>query len=312
MSRTAYYWDAISLEHDTGPNVECVARAERLRPENIRKRVPDLDARPVEDHDAPAWIRQVHNEAYHDWVKRFCQGGGGLLDDADTVACHRSYDAALASVKAALTAADAVMMGRTDNAFCAMRPPGHHALPDRAMGFCLFANISILARYLQKEHNAGRIAIVDFDVHHGNGTQHMFYNDASVFFVSLHQHPLWPMSGLAHEQGGGPGKGTTLNVPIAPHTSEEDYLDVFREKVLPVLGRFKPDVLLISAGFDAHVDDPLAQLMLTETGYAKMTESLKQIAVESCDGRIISLLEGGYDLSALERSVAAHVRSLMA
>lgn len=311
MARTAYYWDPISLEHDTGLHVESSARAERLRPEFMRDLVPGLDARPVVPHDAAAWICRVHDPEYHEWVKGACRNGRTLLDHGDTVVRERSYEAALASVDAVLTAADAVMAGEADNAFSAMRPPGHHALPARAMGFCIFNNIAVLARYLEEKYKIDRLAIVDWDVHHGNGTQHIFWRDPNVFYASLHQHPLWPGSGLASEQGDGPGLGVTLNVPIAPGTSEADYLAQFQAKVLPALNNFGPDFLLISAGFDSHEADPLASLNMTESGYAEMTRWMKKIAAESCQGRLISCLEGGYHLDALQRSVAAHVLALM-
>jgi acetoin utilization deacetylase AcuC-like enzyme len=311
MARTAYYWDPLSLEHDTGLHVECVARAECLRPETLRGLVPNLNARPVIPHDAAVWICRVHDPQYHDWVKSACRTGPTLLDHGDTVVRERSYEAALASVDAALTAADAVMAKQADNAFSAMRPPGHHALPARAMGFCIFNNVAILARYLEENHRIGRIAIVDWDVHHGNGTQHIFWRDPEVFYASLHQHPLWPGSGLASEQGDGPGLGMTLNIPVAPDTSEEDYLDLFRGKVLSALRSFGPDFLLISAGFDTHAADPLARLNMTEAGFTQMTRWMREFAAEHCEGRLISCLEGGYNLEALQRSVAAHVLALM-
>ncbi len=311
MSKSAYYWDAISLDHDNGRHVECIARAERLRPEAMTKLVPGLDARPIVEHDAPKWIVRVHEPSYHDWVRQSCKTGRRLLDSGDTVVCERSYEAALGSVNAALTAADAVISGHVDNAFCAMRPPGHHALPHAAMGFCLFANVSITARYLQEHHKIGRIAIVDYDVHHGNGTQDIFYKDADVYFVSLHQHPLWPGTGMSEERGRGSGKGTTLNLPIAPFTSEADYLATFESQVIPTVRDFNPEFLLVSAGFDAHRDDPLANLQLTETGFAQLTRWLKQIAIEHCQGRVLCCLEGGYNLDALQQSVAACVRVLM-
>lgn len=311
MSRCAYYWDAISLQHDTGKHVEQIARAERLQPEAMAALVPGLDMRTVVDHDAPKWIIRVHEPTYHDWVKESCQRGRRLLDAGDTVVCERSYEAALGAVNAALSAADAVMAGEADNAFCAMRPPGHHALPNATMGFCMFGNVAILARYLQEHYKIRRIAIVDFDVHHGNGTQHIFYNDPDVLFVSLHQHPLWPGSGMADEIGEGPGMGATLNIPIAPFTREADYLATFEARVLPAVQTFNPEFLLVSAGFDAHRDDPLASLQMTETGFTQLTRWLKALAAELRQGRIISCLEGGYNLDALQRSVAAHVKALM-
>lgn len=312
VSKTAYYWDAVSLEHDTGMHVESIARAERLSPDHIRRLLIDLNARPLIEHDEERWIARVHSKTYRDWVKESCRTGRRLLDQGDTVVCPRSYDAALGSVRAALTACDAVIAGEVASAFCAMRPPGHHALPGSAMGFCLFANISIAAKYLQEQHRIERIAVIDWDVHHGNGTQAIFYEDPTVFFVSLHQHPLWPGTGMADERGCGDGRGFTLNIPIAPATSELDYLDVFRTQVVPAVRNFKPEFVLISAGFDAHRDDPLGGLMLTEQGFASLTREVRRIADEFADGRIVSLLEGGYNLTALEASVAAHVRALAA
>jgi len=312
MARTGYYWDARSLEHDTGPaHVESIARAERLRPERMLAGVPDLFVRPVEDKDAVRWICRVHDRVHHDLIKRVCEKGGGLLGDTDTIASSGSYAAALTSVNAALSAADDIASGSIDNAFSALRPPGHHALPDRIMGFCLFNNIAILAKYLRESHSIGRVAIVDFDVHHGNGTQDIFWRDPDVLYVSLHQSPHYPGSGLAGERGEGPGEGLTLNVPIAPGTSQRDYLARFDAEVLPALRTFDPEFLLVSAGFDAHRDDPLSELNLTEEGYASITRDLRQIADEHCGGRLISLLEGGYNLDALERSVAAHLKCLM-
>lgn len=310
MDRVAYLWDPISLEHDTGDHVECIARAQRLNPDRMSANIPDLHLPKVQNHDAPSWVMRIHSHTYHDWVRISCEEGKHLLDQGDTFVCERSYDAALASVNAALTAADLVARGKCDAAFSAMRPPGHHALPEGAMGFCLFANISILARYLQEQHGVGKIAIVDWDVHHGNGTQAIFYEDPSVLFVSLHQSPLWPGTGMATERGIGSGRGYTLNVPISPGTSEDDYISRFDAEVMPSLQAFKPEFLLISAGFDAHRDDPLGNLRLTESGFSTLTHRLKAIAAQFCQGRLISLLEGGYNLEALENSVAAHVGAL--
>lgn len=311
MARTAYYWDAISLEHDNGPHVESIARAERLHPRRIAHLVPGIEAPPIEKHDAAKWIETVHHPRYRVWVETSCAEGRRLLDQGDTVVCLHSYDCAVACVDAALTAADAVMSGAADNAFCAMRPPGHHALPEAAMGFCLFANVAICARYLQMHHGLDRIAIVDWDVHHGNGTQEIFYRDSSVLFVSLHQHPLWPGSGMPDERGTDAGEGYTINIPIAPATPESDYLAAFESKVLPALWAYQPAAVLISAGFDAHKADPLGGLLLTEQGFSQMTHMLKELARDCCAGRIISCLEGGYNLPALEASVAAHLRALM-
>jgi acetoin utilization deacetylase AcuC-like enzyme len=311
MSKTAYYWDELSLHHDTGSHVECIARAQRLAPERMTRRVPGVMVRSVAARDVMPWILGVHRPQYIDFIRHACEQGPQVVDGGDTVVSLMSYDAAVAGVCAALCAADAVMSGEADNACCAVRPPGHHALPDRAMGFCLFGNVAIAARYLQKHHGLSRIAIVDWDVHHGNGTNDIFYEDPSVFYVSLHQFPLWPGTGRASDRGRGEGEGYTLNIPIAPDTSEADYLNTFDQQALPALENFKPEFILISAGFDAHRDDPLGSLCLTEDGFGRMTRRLKELAATHCHGRIISCLEGGYNLDALESSVAAHVQALM-
>jgi len=308
---TAYLWTPASLLHDTGTHVENLKRAEVLHPEKIRSALPPHVTYPdPRDHDALSWVKTVHPREYIDWVERVCTSGGGLLDEGDTHVCPTSMQAALGAVDAALVAADEVMTGAVRNAFCAVRPPGHHALIDRAMGFCIFATISILARYLQRQHQMKKVAIVDFDVHHGNGTQDVFYEDPSVFVVSMQQYPLWPMSGLPDETGTGDGDGCTVNIAVAPGTSEDAQLAMFEEIALPALRQFAPEVLLISAGFDAHRDDPLADLNLTEAGYEQMTRQLMDIGAEYCADRVISLLEGGYQLEHLRSCVIAHVNTL--
>ncbi|HWL93317.1 MAG TPA: histone deacetylase [Phycisphaerae bacterium] len=312
MSRNVYLWDPACLEHDTGTHPECIARARALSPDNMIETVPHLDAPPIEPHDAVQWICELHARDYHDEIKALCGGIAGRvpMQDGDTILSPGSYGAALAAVNAVLTAADAIVTGEADNAFCAIRPPGHHALANRQMGFCLFGNVSILARYLQKHHGVGRVAIVDWDVHHGNGTQDFFYEDSSVLFISLQQFPFWPGSGSEAERGRGAGEGFTLNIPFPSHTHEPAYFAKFESIVLPALNKFKPEFMIVSAGFDAHRDDPLGELELTEAGYARMTRWLKDVADQHCAGRIVSCLEGGYNLEALQASVAAHVNAL--
>jgi acetoin utilization deacetylase AcuC-like enzyme len=204
------------------------------------------------------------------------------------------------------------MQGRVQNAFCAVRPPGHHAESTHAMGFCLFNNIAITARYLQQRHGLERVAIVDWDVHHGNGTQRTFYEDPSVFFFSTHQYPYYPGTGKADETGMGRGTGFTKNVPLPAGMGDTEYLQIFNTVLRPALKAYRPDVVLVSAGFDAHRDDPLAGMKLTTEGYVALTRVVKEIAGEFCQGRILSCLEGGYNLEALGASVEGHLRELVA
>jgi acetoin utilization deacetylase AcuC-like enzyme len=202
------------------------------------------------------------------------------------------------------------MEGRVTAAFVATRPPGHHAEADRAMGFCLFNNVAIAARHLQARHGVARVAIVDWDVHHGNATQHMFEDDPTVLYFSTHQFPFYPGTGAAGERGRGAGTGFTLNVPMPAGSRDREYASVFRERLAPALEEFEPGFILISAGFDAHRDDPLAGMALTESGYADLTRIVRDAADRACSGRVVSLLEGGYDLRALAASVEAHIRAL--
>jgi len=257
----------------------------------------------------PMWLATVHPPAYVESVRKRCAQGKGLLDEEDTMVCPASFEIALLSVGAALTCADAVATGQVRRAFAAVRPPGHHALAERAMGFCLFANVAIAARYLQVRHRVERIAIVDFDVHHGNGTQACFESDPNVLFVSLHQDPrtCYPGSGYEWEIGVQAGRGFTLNVPLPPGTGDVEYLQAMRQRVIPALDDFHPEMLLLSAGFDAHRNDPLADLRLTEEGFAQITDLLVESAQQNCDGKILSVLEGGYHLKALAQSVVRHM-----
>ena len=264
---------------------------------------------------APAdekWLLTVHTPTHVEKVRHVCAIGGGVLDQGDTPVGPASFDVALLGVGAALRCCDAVATGRVSRAFAAVRPPGHHAESDRAMGFCLFSNIAIAARYLQQAHGLARIAIVDFDVHHGNGTEAAFDEDPTVLFVSLHQDPrtCYPGTGYASDTGTGAGAGFTLNLPFAPGSGDEEYLEVMRTRVVPRLNEFRPEALLISAGFDAHREDPLAQMELSEEAFGRMTELLVDVAGKHCGGKIVSLLEGGYNLRALGRSVVRHLIGL--
>ncbi len=276
-------------------------------PQNL-PRVTPIPARPAPESS----IQLCHPASYINRIRRVCSIGGGVLDHGDTPVSPDSFDVALLAAGAVQNCCDAVLTENVQRAFAAVRPPGHHAEPDRPMGFCLFSNLAIAARYIQQTYKIQRIGIVDFDVHHGNGTQACFESDPSVYFVSLHQHPstCYPGSGYGWEIGTGDGRGYTLNIPFDPGAQDDDYLDGINNKVLPALDDFKPEVLLISAGFDAHFDDPLAQIDLSEEGFGRITSALVSLANQHCQGRIISTLEGGYHLRALARSTLRHLQAL--
>jgi len=309
---TTIVYHPACLGHDTGPGHP--ERPERLAAIKRRLEAVGLwDALEVIEpapSPRPALLR-VHQEEHLDRVRRACLGAPARLDP-DTPVSAGSWDAALLSAGGAIAACDAVAAGRAGSAFVATRPPGHHAEADRAMGFCLFNNVAVAARHLQAERGLGRIFILDWDVHHGNGTQRLFEDDDTVFYFSTHQYPFYPGSGACAERGRDRGAGFTLNVPMPAGSGDGEYLAVFRDLLLPALDRFRPEFILISAGFDAHRDDTLAGMRLTEAGYAALTTLVKEAADRLCGGRIVALLEGGYDLRALAASVEAHLRALMA
>ncbi|MGB0748198.1 MAG: histone deacetylase family protein [Magnetospiraceae bacterium] len=266
-----------------------------------------LDRREAPEADAEI-IAGVHDPRYVADLLSAVPKSGYLSIDGDTGMNPHSGKAALRAAGGVIAAVDAVMRGEVRNAFCAMRPPGHHAERARAMGFCLFNNVAIGAVHAQKAHGAERVAVVDFDVHHGNGTQNMFYDNKNLFYASSHQFPSYPGTGRTSETG---VAGNIVNAPLKPGTGGPEFRAAYEERVLPALRAFKPDLLIISAGFDGHVRDPLAELNLHTTDYVWVTEKLLDVAAECCDGRVVSSLEGGYDLAALAHSCAAHVGVLM-
>ena len=270
-----------------------------------RANSPLIEIEPVAADESA--VRLVHTERHLQWVKRCCQLSG-VLDQGDSPTCPASYDVALLSLGSALTAANAVMTGKIRRAFSVARPPGHHAEPDKPIGFCLFSNVAIVAKHLQRRHGVKKIAIVDFDVHHGNGTQACVQNDPSIFSISTHQDPrtCYPGSGYPHERGA----GNVINIPFDPGAGDAEYLAAFESRILPALEDFSPEVLLISAGFDAHQDDPLAQINLSEAGFAAITQRLVGVSNRHCGGRMVSVLEGGYHLRALSRCVVRHLMEL--
>jgi acetoin utilization deacetylase AcuC-like enzyme len=255
-------------------------------------------------------VQAAHTPQHFKRIERAVSEGLGYLD-ADTVVSLRSLDAALHAAGGACRAVDAIMTGEAENAFLPVRPPGHHATSERAMGFCLFNTVAVAARYAQSHYpEIERVAVVDWDVHHGNGTQGIFYDDPSVFFFSTHQYPWYPGTGARGETGQGRGRGYTLNVPVRAHTAAADQRRMFDTALTEIDAQFKPDLIIISAGFDAHTRDPLGQLLLTDEDFIQMTRTVKEWAARTCAGRIISCLEGGYNLQTLGATVRAHVRTL--
>jgi acetoin utilization deacetylase AcuC-like enzyme len=304
---TIYFSHRSFLEHDTG--LGHPENAERLR--SIERALAAAEFEGLDRRDAPRGtreqIRLIHGERYIDYVLGAVPRQGFSYLDGDTVISPRSGEAALHAVGAACAAVDAVFAQASTNAFCAVRPPGHHAEPDEAMGFCLFNNVAIAAEYARKHHGIERVAIVDFDVHHGNGTQKAFQANKEVLYASTHQSPWYPGTGRSEETG----VGNIINVPLAAGSGSKEFRSALAEKILPALNRFSPELLLVSAGFDGHRDDPLASLNLVEDDYAWVTSELAVIAEKHARGRLVSVLEGGYNLEALGKSVAAHVCVLM-
>ena len=305
---TLLYTHAACIEHDPGPGHP--ERPDRLRAVLAALDGPDFEA--LDRREAPlaetAQIERLHDAGYVARVLAAVPAEGRVNLDPDTVVSPGSGEAALRAAGAVCAAVDAVVAGEARNAFCAVRPPGHHAEPARAMGFCLFNNVAIAAGQARSLHGLGRVAVVDFDVHHGNGTQHMFEADAGLFFASTHQYPYYPGTGAADERG----VGNVVNVPLAAGAGSAEFRAAMSGTILPALTEFDPDFILISAGFDAHADDPLAMLDFGEADYEWATAEVARVAASCCQGRLVSTLEGGYDLGALGRSAAAHVRALMA
>lgn len=282
------------------------------RPDRLRSIVSYLKSRGVWDsldHRTPTpatenLLLSTHTQQHLETIRQVCASGGGLLDEGDTHVVPESLYVAMLAAGSVLNAIDIVLGDQTAAAFCAVRPPGHHAERDRPMGFCLFNNVAVGARYAQQKHGIERVAILDWDVHHGNGTQHIFEADPTVLYISLHQYPFYPGTGARSERGTGKGEGYTLNFPLAAGTGEDEYVSVVTDNIVPALSKYQPGLLLISSGFDAHKEDPLGGMELSEASFAKMTDLVKHIAP------VVSVLEGGYNLDALAKSVEKHLESL--
>jgi acetoin utilization deacetylase AcuC-like enzyme len=312
MGKTGLVYHPAYLEHDMGaghPESPHRLRAilQRLEQSGTAGRLTRIEPRKAEEE----WITQVHTPQYVAALHRHAPVSGRVSLDLDTSMSPGSLDAAFLAAGGALSAVDAIMAKQVEHAFCAVRPPGHHAEACRAMGFCLLNNVAVAARYVQKKYRVKKVLIVDWDVHHGNGTQHSFEDDSSVLFFSTHQYPHYPGTGRTTERGRGAGEGFTINVPMEAGEGNDGYRAVFLKSLVPAADEFKPEFVIISAGFDAHKDDPLASMSLTEEGYADLTRIVAGVAQRHAQGRILSSLEGGYNLSALAASVDAHVMALL-
>ena len=308
FTRAALVHDLAFTGHDTGGHPE---NPERIRAIDRELRARDmlrdrilLDLAPATDEQ----VTRVHHSAYLAVLRQIARSGGAMLDP-DTIARPDSLDVALLAAGGAIAAVDAVLDGHATRAFVIARPPGHHALPDRGMGFCLLNNVAIAAAHA-RARGVERVAIVDWDVHHGNGTEAAFLEDPTVFYASTHQAPFYPFTGFASERGRGAGFGTTLNIPLEAGSGDAALLLALTEEIAPALEEFEPGLILVSAGYDAHENDPLAMLEVTDEGFQIMTRTVAALADELCEGRLIFVLEGGYDPPTLARCVADAIEIL--
>jgi len=306
--KTAFLADPIAKEHDTGPGhpeqpARWDAAVRGLGAYELAKVAP----RAATESE----VALCHTRGYIATARRDVEQGAHSLSTGDTDICPRSFDVALRATGTCLTAVDLVMEGKAKNAFCIVRPPGHHASASRGMGFCLFNNIAIAARYAQRRHGVERVAIADWDVHHGNGTQDIFYSDPSVFFFSTHQSPWYPGTGDARETGEGTAKGCTLNYPFPAGAGRDQILGAFGDRFAAKMDEFRPDLILLSAGFDSRIQDPLGRFLLTDADFAALTSVALEIADKHARGRLVSVLEGGYNLDGLSKAVYSHAHSLV-
>jgi len=308
---TGLLYDPFFTQHDTGDHPENAHRLLALRAglesANLLPKLLPIAARTAFESD----ITLVHARKYVDTVKNDVHFGAGHLSTGDTPLSEHSLEVAAKAVGGILNAVDAVVSGQVKNVFCAVRPPGHHATPSHGMGFCIFNNVAIAARYAQHRHKIGKVLIVDFDVHHGNGTQDAFYSDDSVLLFSSHQHPWYPGTGMRNETGSGKGLGYTVNAPLPAGSGLPEILGEMETRLVPIVHRFKPELILISAGFDSRLDDPLGRFTLSDEDFAALSGRILQWAHDFSENRVVSVLEGGYNLDTLGGAVAAHVQALL-
>lgn len=313
MRHTGFVADARVQEHDTGPgHPERAARftavMRRLESAGLLRDLTPLPARSASSDD----LAVVHARDYIALVEREVAQGRSQLSTGDTDISAHSLESARIAAGSVLAALDAVFSGHVGNAFCVVRPPGHHASAAAGMGFCLFNNIAIGARYAQRRYGAERVLIADWDVHHGNGTQDIFYRDGSVLFFSTHQSPWYPGTGAASERGEADGAGKTINCPFPAGSGRREIVGAFQDILLPAAEHFRPDLVLLSAGFDSRMNDPLGQFLLTDDDFSELTRIMIDFAAQHCAGRLVSVLEGGYSLDGLARASEAHLRALLA
>jgi acetoin utilization deacetylase AcuC-like enzyme len=310
LTRTALIYDEVFREHNTGSHPENASRVEQvhayLKSQPVFKRLLTVAPRPASEDE----LLLVHSKSYIDFI-RSLQGDKVRYLDPDTVFGPGSLEAALSASGAVVKAVEDISRGSYDRAFCLVRPPGHHANVDRAMGFCIFNNVAVGTAFAARRAGLERPAIIDFDVHHGNGTQDIFYEDGDVLYCSMHEWPFYPGTGSPSETGLGEGEGKTVNVPLPGASGIDEYMDALRDTILPAVRRHRPAIIFLSAGFDADRADPIGGMDLTADGYGEITGAIVEYARDTCDGRIVSALEGGYNVKALSASVHAHLEALL-
>jgi len=315
MKRTGFVYDDRYLLHDTGGyHPESPERLKaiykRLSESGMLEKLLLIEAEKAQQ----GWIEAIHNIHYIMRFDEACISGFPEFEHPDNAICRDTYDVAFLAVGGVLKAIDMVMKGEIDNAFCAVRPPGHHAEVDKPMGFCYFNNVAIGARYVQQKYDIGRVAIIDFDVHHGNGTQHIFDRDPTVLYYSIHEHPsfAYPGTGREFEVGIGEGDGATVNSPVLPGRGDDEYRRMIMQDLVPAIKKFKPEFMILSAGFDAHQSDLMSGTNLSTDGYDFVSEVIMNLVNRFTDGRVVSVLEGGYNLDVLPTLVENHIKMLAA